>query len=125
MGHVGNPTGKGGFGERPQDINRRGHWKPNESYTYQLNRYLRFTAEQLDEERQRTDLTVAQGLALAAITDAFNLRGAARVSAIEKLISRVEGQPTQQVEQSVSVAAAPPQITVEFPDAKQIEQEEK
>lgn len=45
---VPNPTGKGGFGEHPQDRSD-GRWNKNESISYQYNRLLRMTPEALDE----------------------------------------------------------------------------
>jgi hypothetical protein len=110
-----NPTGKGGFGDRPWTINRTGRWNPADSYPEQLRRYFRMTAAQLDEEAKKDGLTTAQMMALTAIKDAMMLEGKARIDAIEKLSDRIDGRPLQAVEQSVSVAA-PPQITVEFPD---------
>lgn len=116
-----NPTGKGGFGDRPWTINRTGRWNPADSYPEQLRRYFRMTAEELDEESKKDGLTTAQMLALTAINDAITLTGKARIDAIEKLSDRIDGRPLQAVEQAVSVAA-PPQITVEFPDdSKEIE----
>lgn len=121
-GKPGNRTGKGGFADRPWDINRRGRWDPAKSYSEQVRRYMRMTTSELDKETMRDDLTAAQMMALTAIQDAMKLEGKARIDAIEKLADRVDGKPMQTIEQNVSVAE-PPKITVEFPDdSKELEQ---
>jgi wyosine [tRNA(Phe)-imidazoG37] synthetase (radical SAM superfamily) len=35
-----NPTGKGGFQERPEQINRNGTWKPEMVFSYQYKRFM-------------------------------------------------------------------------------------
>ena len=67
-----NPTGKGGFGDRPWTINRTGRWNPADSYPEQLRRYFRMTAAQLDEESRKDGLTTAQMMALTVSTPSRN-----------------------------------------------------
>ena len=52
-GGVNNPTGKGGFQERPQDRSRK--WTKRGSVKYNLQQFLELTNEELAEWVQRMD----------------------------------------------------------------------
>lgn len=43
-----NPTGKGGFQERPDDINRSGHWKKEDTPRFKLEKMMSLTEEELE-----------------------------------------------------------------------------
>ena len=55
-----NPTGKGGFGERPEDINRSGTWNPRMVFSFQCRRFMNMTVEEfknwinITPEKERT-----------------------------------------------------------------------
>lgn len=92
-----NPTGKGGFQERPEDI---GNGRPKHSPQYWLNQYGKLSNKEfkqltadfnngtLDDE-----LTVNQVLALTHIAGA-----AKKLDNRKDLFNRVDGMPTQKTE---------------------------
>lgn len=44
-----NPTGKGGFGDNPQNINLSGHWKKEDTPRYKLEKMMAMTEDELQE----------------------------------------------------------------------------
>lgn len=44
-----NPTGKGGFGDNPQNINLSGHWKKEDTPRFKLEQMMKMTEEELGE----------------------------------------------------------------------------
>lgn len=45
--HIPNPKGKGGFGDNPQNINRSGHWKKEDTPRFKLETMMTLTEEEL------------------------------------------------------------------------------
>lgn len=91
-----NPSGKGGFGDRPEDI---GNGRPKHSPQYWLNQYgklsygeLKKLAEGLRSGKLDDELTVNQTLALRHIA------GAVKFDNRKDLLNRVDGMPTQRTE---------------------------
>jgi len=91
-----NPTGKGGLGERPQDI---GNGRPKHSPQYWLNQYgklsyaeLKKLIDGLKSGALDEELTVNQTLALRHIA------GAVKFDNRKDLLNRVDGMPTQRTE---------------------------
>ena len=68
-----NRTGKGGFLDNPQNINRSGKWKPENSMTYQLRIMETYTEEELNKVANDPKETISRRQAanshLAALTD--------------------------------------------------------
>ena len=87
-----NPTGKGGFQERPQDRNL-GTWKPENSQSYCIRKFLSMTETNFvnwGKENPSDSRTVAQVLAYDQVTRARNELGN-----YKEIINRTEGMPTQ------------------------------
>lgn len=89
-----NPTGKGGFQERPQDRNS-GHWKPENTISYQYRRFLSMTPKQLADwsKTPPEQRTVAMDLAYERIR-------ASRKSLpdIREVTDRTEGKAPQAID---------------------------
>jgi hypothetical protein len=94
-GTVNNPTGKGGFKERPQDMNRSGRWKKEDSISYQYNMLIRLTVSQFKKwlvkfpEKTRT---MAQELAYQAV-----LSSRTDIRYLEEITDRTEGKAPQTI----------------------------
>jgi len=86
---VPNPTGKGGFQDRPEDRNK-GTWDSKNSISFQYNRMLNMSEADFEElvKQPKTDRTMAQRLA-------FNRIKAADKSLpdMKEITDRVEGKP--------------------------------
>ena len=70
-----NPTGKGGFGDNPQNRSDGG-WKKEDTIPYQYNLLMRMSLDELNEwaKENRTTMTMAQAIAykrLIAATDSL------------------------------------------------------
>lgn len=93
-GNKANPTGKGGFGERPEDISPGG-WKKENTISYQYNRFMNMTPDQLIEwsKTPNSERTVAMDLA-------YNRVLAARKSLpdIKEITDRTEGKAPQSID---------------------------
>ena len=108
-GGVNNPTGKGGFQERPQDRSRK--WTKRGSVKYNLQQFLELTNEELAEWVQRMDeLTQAEQIALRRVLDSKKDSEKA-FRAYQDIANRTEGMPRQQVDQTVQMYE-PPTINV-------------
>lgn len=103
-----NPTGKGGFQERPEDINREGLNKRARTWQGSINRLTDMTRDQLVEyvggKRTRigkllasasSDIPVKDAMVIAA-TVAFLIDPNPRM--LTALMDREEGKPTQSLE---------------------------
>lgn len=86
-----NPTGKGGFQERPNDRND-GRWNKDDSISYQYNKLLRMAPSELDEF---TPTTNAQAIAKTRILGA---RGDNGLLDTKEITDRVEGKAPQSVD---------------------------
>jgi hypothetical protein len=89
--YIPNPTGKGGFQERPQDRSN-GRWNKDESISYQYNKLLRMTPEELDDFIPQTN---AQAIAKTRIIAA---RGDNGLMDTKEITDRVEGKAPQSID---------------------------
>ena len=89
--YIPNPSGKGGFQERPNDRSD-GRWNKDESISYQYNRLLRMPPEELDEYVPETN---AQAIAKTRIIAA---RGDNGLMDTKEITDRVEGKAPQSVD---------------------------
>lgn len=100
---VPNPTGKGGFGERPETINRHGTWKPENVLSYQYNRFLNMTLADLEEFSQRVkkdkkSVTMAE---IGGYTRVLAMRGSLQDA--KEIADRTEGKAMQPIEMKAEV----------------------
>lgn len=111
-GTVNNPTGKGGFGDHPENA-CRGRWRKEDSYTYNVNRYGRMTDIELQEvilQAKGGELTQFQRAALQTVLDMQKKEGWKK---LVDTVDRVDGKALQPVEQTVN-GYVPPTINIEF-----------
>lgn len=93
-GNNNNPTGKGGFQERPEDI-AKGRWSGETSISYNMNKLIRATVDDVKtwiEKHPEATRTMAEELA-------FNAVVAARkdLAYLKEVTDRTEGKPKQDV----------------------------
>lgn len=91
--NVPNPTGKGGFGERPEDINTGGSWTPENSQNYCLRFFLRMNEDQFKlwgQNNPPETRTVAQVLAYERVTVARK-----ELPDYREVVDRTEGKAPQ------------------------------
>ena len=88
---VPNPTGKGGFGERPNDRND-GRWNKDDSISYQYNKLLRMSPEELNDFNPETN---AQAIAKKRIIAAVGDNG---LLDTKEITDRVEGKAPQSID---------------------------
>ncbi len=106
-----NPTGKGGFAERPQDIGYR--WTKRQSIKLNEQMFLGMTDEEISrwiDEHQ--PLSQAEQIALQKVQKAKHDSDIGFKTYID-VANRTEGMPRQQIDQTIETYQ-PPQITVEF-----------
>ncbi|UVN01684.1 MAG: hypothetical protein [Bacteriophage sp.] len=111
-GMVNNPTGKGGFGDHPENA-CRGRWRKEDSYTYNVNKYGRMTDIELQEvilQAKGGELTQFQRAALQTVLDMQKREGWKK---LVDTVDRVDGKALQPVEQTVN-GYVPPTINIEF-----------
>lgn len=111
-GMVNNPTGKGGFGDHPENA-CHGRWRKEDSYTYNVNKYGRMTDIELQEvilQAKGGELTQFQRAALQTVLDMQKKEGWKK---LVDTVDRVDGKALQPVEQTVS-GYVPPTINIEF-----------
>jgi hypothetical protein len=88
-----NPTGKGGFGERPEDINRSGTWNPRMTFSFQCRRFMNMTVEEFKSWKELTadkDKTMVEELAYVAV-----LKARTEFRERQEVANRTEGMPKQ------------------------------
>lgn len=88
-----NPTGKGGFQERMEDINRSGNWNPRNTFKYQMNRFKNMTIQELQDWNRdcgKDIRTVAEDLAFNAV-----MKAREKIDYFKELSNRTEGMPKQ------------------------------
>lgn len=96
--HVPNPTGKGGFGDNPENINAGGRPKNAESFAYWYRQFKNMTVNELKRWQQNNPgdtRTVAADLAFVRIYNARN-----DLKEFQEVANRSEGMPKQTVEYS-------------------------
>lgn len=86
-----NPTGKGGFGDNPGNRNPGG-WKKEESISYQYNRLMRMSPDEINEFNPET---VAQKIALQRIKVAITDQG---LNDTKEITDRTEGKAAQSID---------------------------
>lgn len=113
-GEVLNPTGKGGFQTRPQDISRK--WSKETAPGYLLQKYGRMTREELEEELKKPDLTTFQIVTLRYVLQAMKNEDPKLISEyFERMADRTGGKPTQSIDATVT-NVEPPVINLTFED---------
>lgn len=111
-GMVNNPTGKGGFGDHPENA-CNGRWRKEDSYTYNVNKFGRMTDIELQEiilKSKAGELTQFQQAALKTVLDMKKDEGWKK---LVDTVDRVDGKALQPVEQTVN-GYVPPTINIEF-----------
>lgn len=102
-----NPTGKGGFGDNPQNRNPGG-WDKSTSISYQYNRLLRMSVEDVKEF---TPSTTAELIAKQRITEAWednNVTKGGALMVTKEITDRIEGRPAQSVKLDADIADTRP-----------------
>lgn len=99
-----NPTGKGGFQDRPQD---RGSWTKDTSPTRWIREFSKLTAEEFNERIKDPNLTMVQKIAIRHI---LNASKDPKVAA--DYFNRLDGKPRQFTDVSVT-GYEPPRIIIE------------
>lgn len=95
-GNRNNPTGKGGFGENPQN-RRDGRWSKDTSISYWYNKLGRMTLKELEEfEKKGDELTPFQKTALVRVKRAFKGDSEGLAEAKE-VADRTEGKAKQEI----------------------------
>lgn len=89
-----NPTGKGGFGERPQDISPGG-WKKENTISYQYNRFINMDRAGLEAfaKTPKNERTVAMDLAYRRVLEAYK-----SLPDMKEITDRTEGKAFQQLD---------------------------
>jgi len=86
-----NPTGKGGFGDRPQDINRTGTWDPTMTFKYQYPYFNNMALDKFkDWIKSNPQRTVIQDIAWRAVAKAR-----LEHKYLTEVANRTEGMPRQ------------------------------
>jgi hypothetical protein len=86
-----NPTGKGGFGDHPENRNK-GTWNSEDSISFQYNKLMRMSPDELAEF---VPVTVAQEIALARIKQAKKDTG---LMDTKEITDRTEGKAPQNID---------------------------
>ena len=109
-----NPTGRGGFGDHPENINRCGRWTPTMSRSYLLNKFQRMTLSQIDEyiTERGEDLTVVERSCIDAVVRTIDNDPTTALAWGKEVADRTEGKPRQQIDAAVSTE--PPSINIAF-----------
>lgn len=122
-GVAANPTGKGGFGDNPQNINPGGRPKNQDSITAQYRIMLNMTQSEIDELLKRKDeLTMAQRIALARIRDAMRSGDSKWLANAAEITDRTEGKAKQVIDAKFD---GPPVALVSFMEANKCNQQSK
>lgn len=89
-----NPTGKGGFGENPQNRND-GHWKAENTISFQYKRFLSMTFTEFKKfgELPDSEKTVAMIVAYAQV-----LKSRSSLPHAREVTDRTDGKPKQSVD---------------------------
>lgn len=92
-----NPNGKGGFQERPEDRSD-GRWNKNDSISYQYNKLVRMTPQELTEFKPET---VAQQIAKQRVTEMLEDNNETKGGALQvtkEVTDRIEGKASQAID---------------------------
>jgi hypothetical protein len=111
-GAITNTTGKGGFGENPQNRSD-GRWSKDTSISYWYNYLLRLDIEAFEEFEPKT---MAQRLALNAVVEAKD-----EINYLREVTDRTEGRPSQSTDITTDgKPIAPTSIQVEIVKANEV-----
>lgn len=96
---VPNPTGKGGFGDNPQNRNPGG-WKKENTISYQYHRFMNMTPDELREwsKTPNSERTVAMDLAYNRVLEARK-----SLQDVKEITDRTEGKPAQTIKQNINI----------------------
>lgn len=91
---VPNPTGKGGFGDNPQNRNPGG-WKPEVTFSYQYKRFMNMTIDELEEftKLPKSKRKVVEDLAYNAA-----VRARKSLPDVKEMTDRTEGRAPQSID---------------------------
>ena len=90
-----NPTGKGGFGDHPENRNPGG-WDPQNTFSYQLNRFKNMDVSEFKAWKDKHPIrTMAEELAYNRI-----LESRTDLKNFQEVANRTEGMPKQSIDQS-------------------------
>jgi hypothetical protein len=106
-GQVGNPTGKGGFQERPED-RVDGRWRKEDSISYQYNFLMRLPLDQIWNFKPKT---VAQDIAFARVRAARDSR--LGLGDTKEITDRTEGKSPQAIDLTSSDGSMTPTVIIE------------
>ena len=106
-GGVLNPTGKGGFQERPQD---RGSWTYDSSPTRWIREFSKLTLSEANEKAKDPSLTMVQRIAIRHVLYAYK-----DPHVTTDYIDRLDGKARQSTDVNVT-GYEPPHITLEVFD---------
>lgn len=87
-----NPTGKGGFGDNPQNRSN-GRWNPDMTFSFQYRRFMNMTVEEFKSWKELTadkDKTMVEELAYVAV-----LKARTEFRERQEVANRTEGMPKQ------------------------------
>lgn len=106
---VPNPTGKGGFQERPQDRSK-GHWDSTMVFSYQYRRFMNMSYKELAEWLAKPDdeKKVVEDLAYQAVR-----RSKASLADVREITDRTEGKAPQAIDLTSSDGTMTPQVIIE------------
>lgn len=85
-GDINNPSGKGGFGDNPQN-RANGRWSKETSIGYWYNHIIRMSVEEFNDFKPQT---IAQELAYNSVIEAKN-----ELSYLKEVTDRTEGKAVQ------------------------------
>ena len=110
-----NPKGKGGFGQRPQDIWKGGRGPAKSNYSDCLKKWYALTPKQLYEEarkplQDREDITVAEA---CAMLDAARAMITKNPRQRQWNADRTEGKPRQYIDATVNPGDEPEEVPLE------------
>lgn len=91
---VPNPTGKGGFGDHPENRNPGG-WNPKMTFSYQYRRFLNMNVEEFKAWKDvvpDTEKTMVEELAYSAV-----LKARSNSDERKEIANRTEGMPKQPI----------------------------
>ena len=100
-----NPSGKGGFGDNPENRSS-GHWDKEQSISYWYNKLLRMTDEEYDkwQPANRAQRIAHQRIVQATGGDELALKNT------KEITDRTEGRPKQDIDMNIESDNAMPLI---------------
>lgn len=89
-----NPTGKGGFGDHPENRNPGG-WKPEVTFSYQYKRFMNMPVKDFETwlDKSKDTMTVVEHLAYKRVLEAKN-----SLPDIKEITDRTEGKAAQNIQ---------------------------